>query len=190
MKLTSLALAGCLAALPAMAKDGFVLEDEVAVCAGCHGEDGVPVDPEYPIIAGQQYFYIFTQLRDFAAERRLNDTMTPIAAEYDRDQAKAIAQYFADKTWPYVPATMQDGDQGLADTAMTTAECSACHGKWQGDSRIPRLAGQQADYLAKVMLEFKTKERKNAPDMSNIMVDVSDEGIQALARYLAATVIH
>jgi cytochrome c553 len=190
MRLPLLVLAGCLAALSASAKDSFVLEDEVAICKGCHGEDGVPVDSTYPIIAGQQYFYIYTQLRDFAAGRRDNETMSPIAAEYDRDQARAIAQYFADLPWPYVPGTTLEGDQHLAEVAMTVAECSACHGKWQGDSRIPRLAGQQADYLAKSMLEFKSKERNNAPDMSNIMVDVEDDGIHALARYLSATVIH
>ncbi|MBE9636946.1 c-type cytochrome [Salipiger mangrovisoli] len=190
MKLPLLVLAGCLAAVPALAKDNFVLEDEVALCTGCHGEDGVPVATDYPIIAGQQYFYIFTQLRDFGAGRRENETMTPIAAEYDRDQAKEIAQYFADKPWPDVPGSSQEGDRQLAEKAMTAAECSACHGKWQGDSRIPRLAGQQVDYLATTMLDFKSKTRKNAPDMSNLMADVSDDEIHALARYLSTVVIH
>jgi cytochrome c553 len=116
--------------------------------------------------------------------------MTPIAAEYDRDQITEIAQYLADIPWPSVPATTQEGDQQLAEQAMTVAECSACHGKWQGDSRIPRLAGQQTEYLANTMIHFKTKERGNAPDMSSLMADIEDEQIQALARYLAAIVIH
>lgn len=191
MRLLFMVLAGVVAAaLPAAAKDGFVLEDEVAICMGCHGEDGVPIDPEFPVIAGQQYFYIYTQLRDFGAGRRQNDTMTPIAEEYDRDQAKAIAQYFADQPWPNIPAETMEGDRALAEKAIASAECSACHGKWQGDSRIPRLAGQSTAYLARTMYDFRSKVRNNAPDMSNIMADVTDEGIEALGRYLGSLVIH
>ena len=185
MRLMRLALAVCLTAFPAMAKDGFVLEDEVAICMGCHGEEGVPVDPEYPVIWGQQYFYIYTQLRDYGAGRRENEIMTPIAAEYDRDQAKLLAQHFADLAWPKIPAEMQDGDSAIADKGITGGQCSACHGKWQGDSRIPRLAGQQVGYLKKAMLDFKNEVRMNAPDLISTMKQLDDATIEALSRYLA-----
>ena len=82
-------IALCLAAGSAHAMENFVLEDEVALCTGCHGEEGIPIEPDYPIIFGQQYFYIYTQLRDYAAGRRQHEIMTDIAAQYDRDQAKA-----------------------------------------------------------------------------------------------------
>lgn len=185
MRLTIPAIAVFLTALPALAMENFVLEDEVAVCMGCHGEDGVPVEPDYPIIWGQQYFYIYTQLRDYAAGRRDNETMTPIAAEYDRDQAKLLAEHFAALTWPKIPAEMQDGDQGLADKGITGGQCSACHGKWEGDSRIPRLAGQQVGYLKKAMEDFKNEVRMNAPDKISTMKQLDDDTIDALSRYLA-----
>lgn len=179
------ALALVLAALPAFAMDDFVLEDEVAFCMSCHGEDGVPVEADYPIIWGQQYFYIFTQLRDYGAGRRENEIMTPIAAEYDRDQAKLLAEHFAALAWPDVPAEVRDGDQQLAEKGITGGQCSACHGKWQGDSRIPRLAGQQVGYLSKSMLDFKNEVRLNAPDKISTMKQLEDETIDALSRYLA-----
>ncbi len=174
-----------LIAYPAMAMDDFVLEDQVALCSGCHGENGVPVDPEYPILWGQQYFYIYTQLRDYAAERRSNEIMSPIAAEYDRDQAKQLAEYFAAQPWPDIPAETLEGDFKLAEKGITGGQCSACHGKWQGDSRIPRLAGQQVGYLRKAMLDFKNEIRMNAPDKISTMKQLDEDTIDALSRYLA-----
>ncbi|WP_353475095.1 c-type cytochrome [Salipiger sp. H15] len=179
-----------LAAAPVAAMDGFVLEDEVAVCAGCHGEAGVPAEADYPVIWGQQYFYILTQLRDYAAGRRQNEIMSGIAAEYDRDQAKQLAEHFAAQTWPALPADPADGDRALAEKAFTVAQCSACHGKWQGDSRIPRLAGQQVGYLSRTMHEFKDEVRNNAPDMSNVMKQFDEATITAMSSYLSSLVLH
>ena len=185
MKLPLGALALSLAAIPALAMADFVLEEEVALCTSCHGEDGVPIDPEYPVIWGQEYFYIYTQLRDYAAGRRENEIMTPIGMEYDRDQAKLLAEHFAALAWPEVPAATQEGDAQIAEKGITGGQCSACHGKWQGDSRIPRLAGQQVGYLRKSMLDFKNEVRLNAPDKISTMKQLEDQTIDALSRYLA-----
>lgn len=174
------------AGLPAAAQDPFDLEGAVALCAGCHGEDGVPIEGDYPVIWGQQYFYIYTQLRDYGAGRRQNEIMTPIAAEYDRDQAKLIAEHFAALQWPKIEAEMQEGDQAAAERGVTGGQCSACHGKWEGDSRIPRLAGQQQAYLEKTMKDFKNEVRMNAPDKISTMKQLDDATIEALSRYLAS----
>ncbi|MFZ7091243.1 c-type cytochrome [Primorskyibacter sp. 2E233] len=188
MRIFRSALAASLLALAtsAMAQDAFNLEETVQLCTSCHGETGVPVDETYPIIFGQQFFYIYTQLKDYSAGRRQNEIMTGIAAEYSRDQMKEIAQYFADQAWPDVPAHTQDGDQALAERGITGGQCSACHGKWEGDSRIPRLAGQQVGYLDKAMLDFKNEVRMNAPDKISTMKQLDDATIAALARYLGA----
>ncbi|MFD0980425.1 c-type cytochrome [Tropicimonas aquimaris] len=177
------ALAPTLSATPSIAMDDFVLEDEVALCMSCHGEDGIPIEPEYPVIWGQEYFYIYTQLRDYGAGRRENDIMSPIAAEYDRDQAKLLAEHFAALPWPDIPVVYQEGDQQLAEKGITGGQCSACHGKWQGDSRIPRIAGQQPVYLSQTMLDFKNDVRMNAPDLNSTMKQLDEETIAALSRY-------
>jgi cytochrome c553 len=173
-------------ATPALAQDAFDLEGTVQLCTSCHGEAGIPVDEAYPIIYGQQYFYIYTQLKDYAAGRRENDIMTGIAAEFSRDEMKEIAQYFADQPWPVIQAHTQDGDEALAERGIAGGQCSACHGKWQGDSRIPRLAGQQVAYLNQTMLDFKNEVRMNAPDKTSTMKQLDDETIAALSRYLGA----
>lgn len=172
---------------PAAAQAAFDLEDTVAQCASCHGEDGVPIDPAYPVIWGQEFFYVYTQLKDYAAGRRENEIMTPMAAQFDRDQMKEIAQHFADKAWPAIDNPPdEDGDQKIAERAISQGQCSACHSTFEGDSRIPRLAGQQTAYLEQTMLDFKNEVRMNAPDKISTMKQLDDETISALARYLGA----
>ena len=164
----------------------FNLSEEVELCTSCHGEAGVPIEPEYPIIFGQEYFYIYTQLRDYGAGRRQHELMTDIASAYSRDQAKEIAAYFAEQRWPSIQGAVQDGDQGIAELGITGGQCSACHGKWQGDSRIPRMAGQQPAYTERTMQDFKHEIRMNAPDKISTMKQLEDETIAALARYLSS----
>lgn len=186
MKPYALVAAAVLCAAPLLAQDAFVLEDEVLLCTGCHGETGIPTEPDYPIIFGQEYFYIYTQLRDYAAGRRQHDVMTDIAAVYSRDQAKALATYFSEQAWPDIDVRPEEGDAMLAERGITGGQCSACHGKWQGDSRIPRLAGQIPAYLKQTMLDFKNEVRMNAPDKISTMKQLDDETIEALSRYLGS----
>jgi len=177
-------------ASPALAQDrlhnDFNVAEAVESCIGCHGDDGVPIDPEFPIIYGQQFFYVYTQLKDFAAGRRSNDIMTDIANEFTRNQLKEISQYMSEKPWPIMDFGTQEGDALLAERGIAGGQCSACHGKWQGDSRIPRLAGQQVGYLNLTMLDFKHEVRLNAPDKISTMKHLEDETIAALARYLSS----
>ena len=186
MRLTFLSLLLAVFVCPAAAQDDFNLESEIAMCAGCHGAEGIPIEPDYPIIWGQEYFYLYTQLRDYNAGRREHEIMTPIAANYSRDQAKRIAEYFAGLEWPEISAAIEEGDPALANKGITGGQCSACHGKWQGDSRIPRVAGQQASYLEKTMKDFKSEMRMNAPDKISTMKQLDDETIEALSRFLAS----
>jgi cytochrome c553 len=50
---------------------------------------------------------------------------------------------------------------------------------------VPRLAGQQAAYLERTMLEFKNKIRMNAAAKGSLLATYDDADIGALARYLA-----
>ena len=158
----------------------FDVEAAASQCAACHGAEGVPSDPTIPIIHGQEFFYLYTQLKDYAAERRANPIMSPMASQYERDQMKALAQYFSEKPWPAIQTTTEEGDAKLAERAIARGQCSAC----QGDSRIPRLAGQQPGYLEKTMKDFKNEVRLNAAAKISVMKKVEDKEIEALARYL------
>jgi cytochrome c553 len=163
------------------------LAEQVATCADCHGEAGVPTAPDIPVIWGQEFYYLYVQLRDYNAGRRANEIMSGIAADMTKEQMQALAQYFADKPWPYTSFAASDAASNRGETALGAGQCSQCHlGGYNGNSRIPRLAGQQPHYLARTMLEFKNKVRLNAPDKGALMRAFSDEDITAMAETLSA----
>ena len=163
------------------------LDEKVQVCSGCHGENGKPVDKTIPIIWGQQTGYLYIQLRDFKRGDRKSEIMQPIASTFERDDMLAVAEYFSKKQWPDLgqPRASKDVSQ-RALTANGSIGCTGCHlDHFQGDSTVPRLAGQGRDYLAKTMADFRTRARGNNPGMSDLMIATSPDDLTALAEYLA-----
>ena len=163
------------------------VEEKAAVCSACHGEKGLPAEPAIPIIWGQNEGYLYLELRDFQKGARKDDQMTPIAQSLSKEDAKALAAYFAGKPWPNTGApSAPKADVASAMTAIKSVVCGSCHlEEFQGDSSIPRLAGQRHDYLAKTMADFQTRTRANNPGMSDLMNTVTPEQVTAIAAYLA-----
>jgi cytochrome c553 len=163
------------------------VEDKASVCSACHGEKGLPAEPAIPIIWGQNEGYLYLELRDFQKGARKDDQMTPIAQSLSKEDAQALAGYFAGKPWPKTGAPdASKADVASAMTAIKSVVCTSCHlEQFQGDSSVPRLAGQQHDYLAKTTTEFRNRTRANNPGMSDLMNTVTPEQITAMAAYLA-----
>jgi cytochrome c553 len=163
------------------------IEDKASVCTACHGEKGLPMDPSIPIIWGQNEGYLYLELRDFQKGARKNDQMTPIAQSLSKEDALALAQYFSAKPWPKTGAPdASKADVTSAMTAIKSVVCTSCHlEQFQGDSSVPRLAGQKRDYLAKTMTDFRNRTRANNPGMSDLMNTVTPEQITTMAAYLA-----
>lgn len=163
------------------------IEAKVQICAGCHGEDGKPVDKTIPTIWGQQLGYIYIQLRDFKRGDRKNDTMQPIASEMERGDMLAIAEYFSKKPWPDLGqpgASKEVANRALR--ANSSVGCTGCHlDQFQGDGTVPRLAGMSREYLTKTIGDFRTRERGNNPGMSDLMLATAPDDLAALAEYLS-----
>ena len=172
-----------LAAWPVEAAE---FDDTIALCVSCHGEKGMPVEPDMPILWGQEFYYLYVQLKDYKAERRFSEFMNDIVAEMSRTEMKAVAQYFSEKPWPHTGfrSTREDDAKGMV--AANAGQCFQCHiGNYIGDSGVPRLAGQQLGYLERTMLEFKNKIRRNSQAKGSLFATFDDADIEALARYLA-----
>jgi cytochrome c553 len=162
------------------------IADQVALCASCHGLDGVPVIEKAPIIWGQHMFYLLTQLKDYRAERRAHEIMTPIAKELTDEQMTALATYFASLPWPNYHEAASPEDKGRAESLAVEGQCTQCHlGGMLGDSRNPRLANQTVDYSQQTLTDFRDDVRKNSPPMAAIVRGWSDDDIAAMSRYLA-----
>ncbi len=183
--LRSVAVAALLAGATAAWADS--IEEKAALCGACHGINGVPEDPTTPIIWGQNAGYLYLQFRDFQKGARKDYRMTPIAQFVVKQDALALAEYFAAKPWPKTGApSASKADTALAMTAINSVVCTSCHlEQFQGNSSIPRLAGQERDYLAKTMTDFRTRTRANNPGMSDLIHTVTPEQQTAIAAYLA-----
>lgn len=163
------------------------VEEMAQVCAGCHGENGIPQDKTTPVIWGQNEGYLYLQLRDFKRGSRENDQMSAIAATLEKDDMKALAAYFSKLQWPDLQQPSAPKEVAArALTASGSIGCPGCHlGQFQGDGTTARLAGQQREYLKKTMEAFRDGTRGNNPGMSDLMKASSLEDLAALARYLA-----
>jgi cytochrome c553 len=177
-------LGALLSAAPVLAQS---IAEKVEVCAGCHGQDGKPVDKTIPIIWGQQAGYIYIQLRDFKRGDRKNEIMQPIVSSFEKADMMAIAEYFAQKRWPELgqPRSPKNVAQ-RALSAEHSVGCTGCHlEQFQGDGTVPRLAGQSQAYLAKTIADFRTGARGNNPGMTDLMRATSADDLAALTEYLA-----
>jgi cytochrome c553 len=163
------------------------IEEKAAVCGACHGLKGVPEDKSIPIIWGQNAGYLYLQFRDFQKGARKDERMSAVAQNVVKQDALALAEYFAAKPWPNTGApAASKADAEVAMVAIKSVVCTSCHlEQFQGDSSVPRIADQQRDYLLKTMMDFRDRARANNPGMSDLMNTVTPEQIAAIANYLA-----
>jgi cytochrome c553 len=99
----------------------------------------------------------------------------------------AIAGFFSKKPWPDL--RQPRAPSALAVRAAQTNNsigCTGCHQDgYKGEGTQPRLAGQSLDYLARTMLDFRTRARGNNPGMSDLMNAAPEDDLKAMAEYLA-----
>ena len=69
--------------------------EKALACAGCHGADGISVNPESPSLAGQHEDYIAHALRQYRNGQRQNEVMTVQASLIADEDISVLARYFA-----------------------------------------------------------------------------------------------
>ncbi|MDH4047155.1 MAG: c-type cytochrome [Gammaproteobacteria bacterium] len=159
----------------------------INTCEVCHGVSGASTLQQYPILAGQEFYYIYVQLKDFQSGLREGPIMGPLVSGLDKETMQLLAKYFSEGSWPETDYAADEQQTRSGRTVIAAGQCVACHlGAFHGNSRIPRLAGQHAEYLSKTMLDFKSRSRNNAPDKGSLMATFSDEQISDVAQYLSA----
>ncbi len=93
----ALAAAALLALQPALAAPDAVAGKAraEAVCAACHGANGVSVSDAIPHLAGQRAAYLEAQLRAFKAGTRKQPLMNAMAAQLSAQDISDVAAHFA-----------------------------------------------------------------------------------------------
>jgi len=171
------------------------------LCQGCHGADGISIDPTtYPNLAGQFAGYIFKQVQDFQLGNRQDDTMSAMAGMAgSRQDLKDIAAYFSTRKQMKGKASgskaakkgaklYENGNKKLG----TYGACVRCHGKngkgkGKANSLFPIIGGQQKAYVIKQLNDFKAGKRTNDPAgmMAMVAKGLSDKEIAAVADYVS-----
>ncbi len=154
-----------------------------AFCANCHGEAGYSKTPEVPNLAGQNPAYLVEQIRKFGAGERKDPFMQGLIKALKEDERLQVAAYFSSLN---VPA-------GKADTALATRGkdyfvrlCARCHGEnGHGNETIPRLAGQQVEYLKRSISRYRDNSGERIYTLMQIATaGLRNEDIAAIANYL------
>lgn len=102
--LIALAVTGFAVALPAHAANiAAGKEKATALCAACHGADGVTtIDPSYPVLAGQYPDFLARALGDYKSGARKNPIMMGLAATLTPEDIRNVAAYYASLPSPLV----------------------------------------------------------------------------------------
>ncbi len=172
-----------------------------ATCMACHGTDGRGNEAlQAPQIAGQEPWYLSTQLRNFKNGVRgahpqdvKGMQMRPMAMMLADDQAIADVAAHVHGLQPGSGKITLGGDATKGQQLYTS--CIACHGmdgKGNAALKAPSLAGQQDWYLARQLLNFRAGIRGAHQDdaagalMRPMAATLADEvAIHDVAAYLA-----
>jgi cytochrome c553 len=158
------------------------------LCGACHGVDGNAVSDMFPNLAGQNWRYIYMQLKDFKEGRRTNEVMNPMALPLARQDMIDIANYFAAQTAKPSSFKTDETKIKLGKAKADETLCAMCHlGEFRGQNEIPKVAGQQYNYVVKQLLAFKARTRTNdAGNMTSVAQTLSETDIENLANYIVS----
>jgi cytochrome c553 len=170
------------------AQDIAATQAKMKVCVLCHGADGNSIAGVFPSLAGQPWRSIYIQLKDFKEERRKDPMMSQFAMQLSREDMIDIANFYAVQTPK--PSTFQTDDAKvkLGKEKSDEARCNTCHlNDFSGRNDVPRVAGQQYEYIVKQMNDYKARRRTNdGGTMTSLAQKLSDSDIENLAHYITS----
>lgn len=154
-------------------------QQHTVLCAGCHGPQGVSEDPSTPSLAGQDPQYLVAAIKGYRNARKYEPMMRVVAGLTDADIDNIAAFYTTQKSKPAV--------NGAALVQDLTQRCNRCHGPGvsSSDIAIPRLNGQDMDYLIMALRSYRDNRRQTSV-MHNMVLPYGDAILESLASYYAS----
>jgi cytochrome c553 len=151
-----------------------------SLCSNCHGDQGFSMTDQFPRLAGQSPEAIYKQLYDFRYGARVNPQMTPIAQTLSSEQLAQVASYYGHirqgpvlGQFPFPPGEeATDRLINRGDPHRRLPPCEGCHARdVGGPPEAPVIDGQNAAYLERQLMAFRTGERRN--DVYRRMRDIA-----------------
>jgi len=168
------------------AADIQVGKTKAEVCNSCHGPNGNSQNPEVPALAGMPALAISNLLFFYREGNRKNPIMTPMAANLTNADMKDIAAYYAAQT----RLTMHQTSPANISAGPALAKqynCTQCHGpQLQGLQHIPKISGQQKEYLLTQLKGFKAGTRADMDgNMTSAASNLNENDMVILSDYIA-----
>jgi cytochrome c553 len=164
------------------------LDERIALCGSCHGEDGNSRMENIPSLAGQPQFFLLNQLFLMREGVRQIEVMMPFVKDLVDADLTALASHYSAlapkaSDEPIDPALVRRGAE-----LSGRLRCGSCHlPDFVGVEQVPRLAKQRVDYMIHALKQFRDNTRSGADTlMSNVVIGISDADLAALAHYSAS----
>lgn len=163
-----------------------------SICSECHGHRGEGNASGWPPqIAGQHRTVIAKELVDYRAGVRWYDPMERIAGRHVLHSVQDIADVaaYAASLPPSADTTPGPVPSAERATGIYRARCEWCHGA-QGEGSeerlVPRVAGQQYEYLLRQLQDTIGARRPNMQAQHRRLLEGrSVEELQDLAAYMS-----
>ncbi|EAS47928.1 cytochrome c4 [marine gamma proteobacterium HTCC2207] len=205
--LTIICLVATFAATQVLAAgDAAAGKNKVAMCAGCHANDGNSMVAAFPKLAGLGEKYLHRQLQGIKSGERVIVEMTGLLdANSDQDLQDMAAFY--DSQQRTIAGAQEISLIGYSDPAEAlelgenlyragnlktgVPSCTGCHspaGTGNGPAGYPALGGQHAGYIESQLLKYQSGERAsgaNAKIMQGVAERLSNKEIKAVANYIS-----
>jgi len=159
----------------------------LAACSACHGPGGNSMIPDTPSIAGQPRVFIENQMVLIREGLREVPVMKDVVASLKDEDIVALATYFAAQPIVPRPTPVQADKARLGEQISGKALCGTCHRPdFMGQQQVPRLAGQNEEYLLQAMKQFRDHPGPGRDTiMSASLHGIGDAELAALAHYFA-----
>jgi len=160
-------------------------QDRTIFCNVCHGKDGNSKRSGVPNLAAQNPVYLLDQIQRFADGRRYDRSMSSLAESFTEEEKIMLAIYYS--RMEAKPSGIGDPEQWARGKKVYDIGCAQCHGEnGRGEKGYARLASQKADYVVKMLKEFKSYTGRRAnPWMTVVAASLSDEEMAAVAAYVS-----
>jgi len=175
---------------------------KVAMCVGCHGIIGYqasfPEIHKVPMIAGQSATYITAALTAYKGGDRKHPTMRAIADTLTEQDIADVAAYYSQlgvKQDDAPPATLAKATPENIQALISRDKdnnCTKCHGanfNTPNDGTVPKLAGQNADYLLVALKSYKSQHPlvgRSNPIMGGQAKNFTNVELKQLASYIGS----
>ena len=139
-----------------------------------------------PSLAQQPAQFISTSLFMFREGNRKDPQMSPMAEKLSNAEMNELAAYFS-KQKAAPPKHKSKPESVAAGPALAKKfNCSQCHGpQLLGQQHIPRIAGQQYEYVLAQLKAFKAQTRADIDgNMTSAAQALSPHDIEVMADYL------